>query len=677
MWTSTSGDRRRAYGNLGMAKRLTRSTTPPERLTLSTWPMPNVTGLSSEQRKRFYALKDAVTAYLEGQTITPLLNGLSIWSEVFYRAYDKCVALDERGNPFGWVGLLPYLEIKPRRRTAPLVKRGRAGLAGALTQFLGTHVDIVEGLEAYLLLNATRKRGGEAGIRHKSVHMEFLRLCAIEDPHERNWPFTSRRRAAGAIRDFTNAYMRNNYDRIVATQYGQNAATKAKAGNGHVSRLIACMPLDIVEMDEHSMGFIGTVRIQTPEGSRFVDAGRMTLLLLADRHKGWILAFKVICREAANSGDAMDVLHAGMVGETDWAHRKQENLPTQPLVELDARFGWCGFNCLLVDNALIHLSDELVTRVSALNGCAVNFGPVKTPARRQLAERIFNELERAGFKRLPQTTGSGPQDPLRQNAEAAARDCILAETEIVALVAALVRKHNVNIGKHNLAASPAQRMASLICGDERDQYLFPFLPPLRPGEADLSKSVVTVPVRGNFDTGRRPYFSYLEADYTNPLIANDWKLLDEPHLVLHVLRSNIRFIDAFAGDRPLGTCSAAGRWRWTDHSIDLRRQINQLLREGYIENDRDDDVVAAFLRKVADEYASSKKNQKSVKAAVRQIGDHGTRRDVPEDTAHSATQVQNAEAAVTDLLDRASETTTSHYMAWDDIGAFNGDRYDY
>ena len=659
-----------------MAKRLTRSTTPPERLMLSSWPMPSTANLSSEQKKRFYTLKEAVTDYVAGQAITPLLKKQGTWREVFYRAYDKCVALDERGKPLGWVGLLPHLEIRPRKRSAPVVKRGRAGLAGALMQFLDIHNDVCAALESYLLLSATRKRGGEAGIRHKSVHMEFLRLCELKDPQKRHWPFTSRRNAAGAIRDFTNAYLRNNYDKIVATQYGEKAATKAKAGNGRVSRLIACQPLDVVEMDEHSMGFIGTVRIQTPEGSRFVDAGRMTLLLLADRHKGWILAFKVICREAANSGDAMDVLHAGMVGETDWAHRSQENLPKQPLVELDARFGWCGFHCLLLDNALIHLADELVTRVSALTGCAINFGPVKTPARRQLAERFFNELERSGFKRLPQTTGAGPQDPKRQKAEAAARDCILAETEIVALVADLVRKHNNNTGKHNLAASPAQRMASLICGEERDQYLFPFLPPLRQGEADLSKSVETVPVRGNQKTGRRPYFSFLEADYTNSALAKAWDLLGES-VTLHVQRSNIRIIEVFAGDRPLGGCTAGGRWRWSDHSADLRRQINQLLREGYIANDRDDDVVAVFLQKLAEAYAASKKNPKTIKTAVRHVGDHRIRRDVPEEAAHSVTQVQDAEAAVNDLLDRASETTTSSYLAWDDIGAFNGDRYDY
>ncbi|CAN7302944.1 hypothetical protein LJR143_001406 [Pseudoxanthomonas sp. LjRoot143] len=660
-----------------MGKRLTLKTTPPERLVLASWAMPSLEGLDAAQKERFHSLQKAITDYVGGARITLVLQDLSIWKEVFYRAYEKCVALDERGTPFGWVGLLPYLEITPRQRRKPLPKHLSKGLAGALALFLRQHSDIAEALESYLLLNAKRKPGGEAGVRHKSVHMEFLRLCEAKDPDKQSWPFTSRRRGAGAVRAFTETFLSQHYDAIVATQYGDKAATKAKSGNGHVSRLVACMPMDIVEMDEHAMGCLGTVRIETPEGSRFLDAGRMTLLLLVDRHKGWIMAFKVIFREAANAGDAMDVLHAGMVGEPDWAHRKDNQLATRPLAELDERFGWCGFNCLLLDNALIHLADELVSRVMSVSGCAVNFGPVKTPARRQLVERVFNELERAGFKRLPQTTGGGPQDPKRQKAEEAARACVLSEREIVGFVANLVRKFNAKQGKANLAASPAQRMHALICGPERDQYLFPFLPPLREGEADLSKSILKVAIRGNKATGRRPYFSFLEVEYTNPAIAKDWTLLEEQvELELHVARNNVRFIDAFCRQRPLGTCQAGGRWRWSDHSIDLRRQINQLVREGYIENDSNDDVVAAFMKKMANEYAKAQGNSKPFKSAVRHIGDHHARREVSEDSAHSEIQATAAETAVNELLDRASEATASQYLAWDDIGALNGEGND-
>lgn len=576
------------------------------------------------------------------------------------------------------MALLPHIEVKPRQRIAPIEANAgnKGGLSGALELYLRKNEEVCEGLRAYLDKNAKRKSGGEAGIRHKSVHTEFLRLCEVNDPDKVRWPFTSRRRAAGSLRTYVCHYLKNNYDRIVATQYGDKAATKSKAGTGHESRLVACMPFDIVEMDEHAAGFIGSVKIQTPEGTRILDAGRLTLLLLADRHKGLILAFKVIFRDDANSGDVLDVLHAAMVGEPGYAHRKADEAAVRPLVDLEQRFGWCGFNCLLLDNALIHLADEVVSRTMALCGCSVNFGPVKTPSRRQLVERIFNTLERAGFKRLRTTTGSGPLDPKKQRPEEEARRSTLTDTEIVQLVAKLVQKFNTDIGKHNLAASPFQRMASLISGEEKGQYLFPFLPPLQPGEADLSKLVIRVQVKGNQKTGRRPHFSFLEADYTSKEIAERWDLIDE-WIVLHVNRSNIRMIPAFHNGKPLEICMAGGRWRWSDHSIDLRRYINQLTRLGYVENDINNDVVAAFTEQLGKDVVSTKNAIKAAKPSARQLGDHLIRRD-ETGVGNEETSLREAEQAVNELLDRASESSTSDgYMPWDDIGAFNGDGHGY
>lgn len=658
--------------------RQTLRTAPPEHLALDTWEMPALDDLDVEQKQRFHALTKAIWHYVGGGNLSRHLRDNGIHQEVFYRAFDRCLTLDARGKPLGWVGLLPFIEVKPRQRKAPIEANAcnKGGLSGALELFLRKNKEIREGLHAYLDKNAKRKPSGEAGIRHKSAHIEFLRLCEVNDPGKEHWPFTSRRRAAGSIRAFVCHYLKNNYDRIVATQYGDKAATKSKAGTGQESRLVACMPFDIVEMDEHAAGFIGSVKIQTPEGTRILDAGRLTLLLLADRHKGLILAFKVIFRGAANSGDILDVLHAAMVGEPGYAHRKADEAPVRPLVDLDQRFGWCGFNCVLLDNALIHLADEVVSRAMALCGCAVNFGPIKTPARRQLVERIFNALERAGFKRLKTTTGSGPLDPKKQSPEEEARRCTLTDIEIVHLVAGLVQKFNTDIGKHNLAASPCQRMTSLISGEEQGQYLFPFLPPLQPGEADLSKLVIRVPVKGNEKTGRRPYFSYLEADYTSTEMAKTWDLTDK-WIVLHVTRSNIRKIPAFHNGKPLGTCMPGGRWQWSDHSIDLRQYINQLTREGYIENDFKGDVVAAFTEQLGKDVVSTKNAKKAAKPSVRQLGDHLIRRE-EAGAADEEISSQEAEQAVHELLNRASESSSSSdYMQWDDIGAFNGDGHEY
>lgn len=654
--------------------RLTLRTTPPERLVLDTWQMPALDDLNDEQKKHFHALTKAIWHYVDGGVISRYLKAHDIHQEEFYRAFDRCVTLDGREKPLGWVGCLPYIEVKPRVRKAPIEANagGKGGLSGALELFLRENKGIRSDLHDYLDKNARRKSGGEAGIRHKSVHVKFLNLCEVNDPDHKRWPFTSSRRAAGAIRELVCRYLKNNYDRIVATQFGDKAATKSKAGTGYESRLIACMPFDIVEMDEHAAGFIGSVKIETPEGTRVLDAGRITILLMADRHKGWILAFKVIWRDAANSGDVLDVLHAAMVGEPGYAHRKRDDYPVRPLVELDPRFSWCGFNCVLLDNALIHLADEVVSRTIALCGCAVNLGPVHTPARRQLVERIFNALERAGFKRLPTTTGAGPHDPKRQDPEARACRSTLTEVEIVQLVSDLVQKHNTDIGKHNLAASPYQRMASLIAGEEQDAYLFPFLPPLHPGDPDLSMLVLRVRAKGDQETGRRPYFTYLEADYTSPEVARSWGLIGE-WILLHVIRSNIRTIAAFHNREPLGACTAGGRWHWSDHSVDLRRYINQLTRAGYIENDINGDVVAAFTEQLGKDVVSTKDAKKKARPSVRQLADHTTRRELPEEPVNANPSQPDVVEAVNDLLNRASESTSNNYVQWGGMGALNGD----
>ena len=654
--------------------RLNIHTTPTGRLHLDSWLMPDLSELNSTEKQAFFNLKDAISYYVSGGPITRHLKERKIHPERFMRAYDRCVSLDERGQPFGWRGLYPRIEVRPRQRKAPLCHRrgSKGGLSGSLQLYLRENPDVRESLAAYMDRNAYRRPGGEAGVSHKSVHREFQRLCAENDPQMLSWPFTTIRRAAGAIRAYVEQYLVSNYDRIVATQYGDKAATKAKSGTGHEHQLVASMPFDIVEMDEHSAGFTGGVRIETPEGHRFLETGRVTILLLVDRFKGWVLSFKVVFRDAANAGDAMDVLHAGMVGEPGYAHRTNATLGARPLVDLDEHFAWCGFNSILLDNALIHLADALTRRVMALTGCAINFGPVKTPARRQLVERIFNALERAGFKRLRGTMGSGPQDPKRQKpGEEVKEDCI-SEREIIGLIGSLVRQYNNNIGKQNLAASPYQRMSSLISGNEQGSYLFPFSPPLFPNQPDLSVSEVLVKINGSKKSGRRPYFTFLDCDYTCPELAKNWSLLGE-WVTLHVKRSALRTIRAFHRGNHVGTARASGRWGHSEHSIDLRKYINQLLRTGYLACEINEDVVAKFIQTVASTPVSPKA-ERSARTSARQAADHSVTTDASNDNGG----IDAAAPAVNDLLDRVSSPAIeSHtYAPWDDIGAFNGGDHD-
>ena len=168
----------------------------------------------------------------------------------------------------------------------------------------------------------------------------------------------------------------------------------------------------------------------------------------------------------------------------------------------------------------------------------------------------------------------------------------------------------------------------------------------------------------------------MEADYTSTEIAKTWDLIDK-WIVLHVARSNIRKIPAFHNGKPLGMCTPGGRWQWSDHSIDLRQYINQLTREGYIENDFKGDVVAAFTEQLGRDAVSTKNAKKAAKPSVRQLGDHLIRREKASAVDEEASS-QEAAQAVHELLNRASESSSSsEYMQWDDIGAFNGDGHGY
>jgi hypothetical protein len=65
-------------------------------------------------------------------------------------------------------------------------------------------------------------------------------------------------------------------------------------------------------------------------------------------------------------------------------------------------------------------SAEHALKIQEIIGCAINWGSVKHGERRPLIEALFSSIERSAFRGLPNTTGTGPEDPLRPEGAAAA-----------------------------------------------------------------------------------------------------------------------------------------------------------------------------------------------------------------------------------------------------------------
>ncbi|AHX16258.1 hypothetical protein CH75_08915 [Dyella jiangningensis] len=485
-------------------------------------------------------------------------------------------------------------------------------MSGALTLFLRQRVEIASKFEAYLLGNAKRADGHEARLRHKSAHQKFIQLCEEEGVESWEWPLCVRRRGRESIRQHVERFLDLRYDDVVGSQYGMRAKARSHTSNGYESRLSACRPFDIVEMDEHKCGFIGSIGIPTPEGVRWLPIERLTILLVVDRWLRLILGYKIIFRREANADDVLDALHSAISHEAPRSHclgfeaQSTLGLPEAASASLDR----CGFNQLLFDNALIHLATDVSDRARDFIGCDFNFGPVRRFERRATIENVFGGLERLGFCRLPTTVGSAPHDPRRQEAEKAAVKARLTAKEIIDLVESVIVDHNRRTSKSNFGSEPVTRLKAAWYDVDGTGVIFPYMPPTAKGVASLDVSVVPVTIRGNKSKGRRPYFTFEGETYTGTEMARDWELINTL-VFAYVSRHAIREIRIFSKSGAfIDTATVMGRWRHTEHTRELRKHINDLIQDGYLRVRYEDCPVHQFLGSIM----SSKAPKKSLSA---------------------------------------------------------------
>ncbi|MHB1991382.1 hypothetical protein [Metallibacterium scheffleri] len=574
-----------------------------DRIDYSTWAEISTEGLEQIECRRISLLTSAIKAYVDGQLFDPSLKSDGIYRATLLRAFNRCITLDASGRPFGWAGLCRGLRVHSPVRRKALEACGpskRAGLTGALTQFLCSHADLAEKFGAYLYANAKREPGNEARLRVKSAHQKFIKLCKDHGVQVHEWPLCTRQLGYESIRQFAGHFLDAHYDDIVATQFGDRAKARSRTGTGHPSRLVATRPFDIIEIDEHRCQFMGSIGVPTPEGTRWFPMERITIIVVADRFLALVLGYKVLFRREANSGDLLDALNCAVGnGKPSVAFEGCQvefgkGLPS----ELGGPFSRCGWNQLLFDNALIHLAEEIIGRVRDLIGCDVNFGPVRHFERRPTIENIFGLLENAGFRRIQSTTGTSPQDPMRQQPDKVAVDAKLSVQQILGFIESVILDHNGVASKSNFGSFPLARLEAAWHDVDKKGIIIPVLPSLPPGVADLDVSVVPLTVRGDRKSGRRPYFTFEQEAYTGPLLACDWSLLGT-HAVGHVKREAIRSILVFSlsGVR-IDTATVMGRWRHSEHSRDLRAHVNSLIKAQRLKVGYSEDPVHKFLESV-------------------------------------------------------------------------------
>ncbi|HEV2681790.1 MAG TPA: hypothetical protein VGV14_14895, partial [Rhodanobacter sp.] len=328
----------------------------------------------------------------------------------------------------------------------------------------------------------------------------------------------------------------------------------------------------------------------------------------------------------------------------------------------------CGWGKLLIDNALVHLAYDVVGRIRSTVGCALNFGPVRRFERRPIVELIFRQLCRAGFHRVPSTTGSNSLDPLRMDAEAKAAKHRMTMAAVLDLIEAVIADYNTKPGKANFGVGGLDYLRSVI-DDEALGFITPVIPRPLPHEPPLDIELETGRIGGSQKKGVRPHIYLDGVAYTNPELANRWCLIGRK-VRMHVDADNIQAFQAYLEDgSPLGVVHAQGRWAHTPHSREARRQINAMIRTGDLRLSKADDPVVMWLQLLAQQAVEhgGRDDRPKITREGTQLAEEMRRChvsvsaiDVPVDRAGKALRVLPA----SDVAKRTSLTLPIDVKAW-------------
>lgn len=583
---------------------------PPELRVYDKWPNLEIDSLPPAKRDWYERMRAVIVGAIDGQPVTALCNEKHVSRCALSRALKRCLLIAHDGQIMGWRALLKGGPVVPYRRTARATpgKRG-GGLAGALQQVLVDHPDIHTAIDDLALKRKSRTRVHETRAAESDIHQEFLRLCRRFGIKDSEYPFNTGGQGRRALQRYVAELRQSHFTQAAGILGGPPATRRARIGRGFQRHLVAGHPYDVGQCDAHRLDFIGTVRIPHPTGSRRIPIERLQLLVIIDEFSHAVPAFALAIKREANAQDALRAFQSTL---RPWQRHESRYagiaypagaaMPTEAFPELIG----VAWNALKFDNASIFLSSAVAERLRRRTGAAINYGPVGDWTRRYLVEGFFSVLERRGFQRLPNTVGSDPKDPRRDNPERKAVNLEIDWQEMQDLLAVYIATYNATRQSELGDRSPLEVLGEHL-HDPHSGFLPRRLPPLLPGTPDLDVEVEYPTVRGNIAEGRHPYVELEGVEYTNALLAEAGHLIGT-RIVAH-LPSDLRTVEGFLpGGGTLGVLFARGAWGRVPHDRDMRKAIKTLVRSGKLVCAPGEDIFQAYLRYKAENASRASKS---------------------------------------------------------------------
>ncbi|MDR5785299.1 integrase [Caballeronia sp. LP003] len=578
----------------------------PEALTdASVWPGVDPSAMDPERLAIYRRREGAIQAYLRGARSADLKRDFGIARGALNRLIERCLAFHQDGRIQGFRGLIPHTRTQGHRRVVPACRRSdRGGLTGALGQLFEQLPQLARIVEREIgsgKLGIT-ERGRLYGLR--DVQLKLIAACREAGLSTRAYPFCAHEMGYRSLARWVRLRLEARIP--LRRWYGP-------ADTWHAT----VRPFSVIELDGHKLDLRLRVRFTEPSGiSVDLETERLFVITVIDVCTRVVLGWQVVPASEYNHHDVLAALQDALR-----PRRKRDQLmipgltyrPTAGFAtEVCSEAAYACWDVLKVDNAAAHLTEDMFLPVCQFVGCRLEAGPVGEPTARPFIERFFLTLTDRMSRKLTGTTGRHPDDRLGQRGKRAPVEQLTTLPELEELLDVVVANYH---GTPHDGLNGRTPLEALQLAIEHNPAPIRTLPQVLRARLHQLQPVHRCTVRGNVARGIAPYISFYGARYSNEVLQRTSGLIGE-QIRVYPNPGDMREAWAYlANGADLGRLAALEGWRYSRHTMRLRKHILRERRLGKLKFAGERDPVHVF----AEEQRRARKRSRKQGTVILQL----------------------------------------------------------
>ena len=596
-----------AFGSL----RFHRGSIPEELKDWAIWPIVDDASLTRHESELYKRREAAVRYFVDSpsMTIAEITRETGVSASSLYRLFERCCATHRDGRIFGFRALIPYSRLVPYHRTKPVEKSqgaGSGGASGAFAKLLNEYPELEN-----TLIKEFRKRNRrivsaeEVRKSTRKIHRTFLASCRDLGIRNDQYPFNQDHLGVRALATYLTQLANQSFPMASRNKGALSCNQAAVSADNHAAPA-STRPYEVVEFDGHKIDLRLTLKVIDPFGLETrLELGRIWILVVLEILTGSVLGYALAYGKEYTKDDVAAALQACLT-----PHRRREfrvpglsirpggGFPSEVIPETAfACWDWFRF-----DNARANLSPDTLYRLCNVVGCLTDAGPPRDPNQRPFVEQFFRVISEHFAHRVVGTTGSKPDDIVRQLGDPRKNTELLMDLEeLEDVIEVVLANYNGEPGASG--RTPLEAMAHHV---SKQNGFIRTIPRDQRGKIRLIQQSRVVTIRGSLKDGVRPHINFENVRYKSDVLGNNPGLIGK-QLRIFFNPFDIRNLYAFFMDgSELGVLIASRPWCYSPHSLRVRQDIFRKKAAGKLRIGDEDDPVEVWVKHKRREARSSK-----------------------------------------------------------------------